>query len=265
MFKKNIIHLFFYKKQYFMARKKQDALIEENKEIKSENTFKYKIEIKCKNEKQKTFLKMLKDKNKMICFGIGSPGSGKSFLSIGYALKALKDKSNDFNQLIIVVPTVEAGAMNIGYLRGTLEEKTQVYQEADKFTMSKILKQSGNENPDSIVNQLINSKAIDYQLVNFARGKTFDNCILLINEAENYSKQDMLLLLTRMGENCKIICTGDEEQMDRKDIKKTNSTSGMIYAINKLKELDEADVIKFEKEDIVRNPLIGKIIDLWNK
>lgn len=264
MFKKNIIRLFC-NKNYSMPRKKREENTEEVKELKNDNTFKYKVEVKCKNEKQKDFLNILKNKNKTICFGIGSPGSGKSFLSIGYALKALKDKANEFNQLIFIVPTVEAGAMNIGYLRGTLEEKTQVYQEADKYTMSKILRQSGNENPDSTVNQLISNKAIDYQLVNFARGKTFDNCILLINEAENYSKQDMLLLLTRMGNNCKVICTGDEEQMDRKDIKKTNSTSGMIYAINKLKELEEVDVVKFEKEDIVRNPLIGKIIDLWNK
>jgi phosphate starvation-inducible PhoH-like protein len=235
------------------------------KEIKTEDLFKYKISIKCKTEKQKEFLNQLKDKNNEICFGIGSAGSGKSFISLGYALKMLKEKDNEYSQLIIIVPTVEAGAMNIGYLKGTIEEKTEAYQAADKFTMSKILKLSGNAEPDGIVAKLVNNGSIRYELVNFARGKTFDNCIILINEAENYSRQEMLLLLTRIGENCKIICTGDEEQMDRKDIKKSNSKSGMLYAIEKLNELQKVSSIEFDNNDIVRNPLIGKIIELWNK
>lgn len=253
-----------------MGRKKRTGIDEKEemkdllKEIKSEDLLKYKIEIKCKNEKQKKFLEALKDKNNQICFGIGSAGSGKSYISLAYALKALKEKNNEYQQIIIIIPTVEAGAMNIGYLRGTLEEKTQVYQEADKFTMNKILKQSGNENPDKIITGLNNNKSIRYELVNFARGKTFDNCIILINEAENYSKQEMLLLLTRIGENCKLICTGDEEQMDRKDIKKANAKSGMLYAMEKLNDLNEVESVVFTNEDIVRNPLIGKIIELWS-
>jgi len=87
----------------------------------------------------------------------------------------------------------------------------------------------------------------------------------LINEAENYSKEEMLLILTRIGENSRIIITGDLEQLDRKDIKKNNTTCGLEYALEKLKNMDEVASIEFEQDDIVRNPIITKIIDNWKK
>ena len=102
-------------------------------------------------------------------------------------------------------------------------------------------------------------------MVNFARGKTFDNALILINEAENYSKEEMLLILTRIGENSRIIITGDLEQLDRKDIKKNNTICGLEYALEKLKDMDEVASIEFEPDDIVRNPIITKIIDKWKK
>lgn len=223
----------------------------------------YKITAKCKNERQKEFLNMLKDEKNQICFGIGSAGSGKSYVSLIYALQALKTDSNKYKQIIIIVPTVEAGAMNIGFLKGTLDEKIAPYLEADSYTMEKILASSGNENPVYIVNDMIKTGRIRYELVNFARGKTFDNCILMINEAENYSKEEMLLLLTRIGDNCKIICTGDVKQLDRKDIKKSKTDCGLVYAYEKLKDFDEVSGVTFGNEDIVRNPLISKILETY--
>ena len=110
---------------------------------------------------------------------------------------------------------------------------------------------------------LIRNNVIMYELVNFARGKTFDNSLILINEAENYSKEEMLLLLTRIGENSKVIITGDLEQLDRKDIKKSKTKCGLEYSLEKLKDMDEVSFIEFNNEDIVRNPLITKIIGKW--
>lgn len=229
----------------------------------SNKVFSYKVVLKCKNEKQKAFLNNLKNQENEICFGTGSAGSGKSFISLGYSLLALKDQENAFDKLIIIVPTCEAGNMSLGFLKGTLEEKLAPYLEADTYTMEKILKESGNACSKGIVNDLIKGGYIEYQLVNFARGKTFDNCIVLINEAENYSKEEMLLLLTRVGKNCKLIVTGDPMQLDRKDIKKTKSSCGISYAIEHLCGLEEVSCTVFEDSDIVRNPLIGKILDNW--
>lgn len=222
----------------------------------------FKLEIKCKNEKQKEFLKNLKNQKHQICFASGSAGAGKSYISLAYALSALKDGGNQFDKIIIIIPTCPAGNMDIGLLKGTYEDKIRPYLEADTYTMEKILKNSGNGIPCETVRTLINNGYIDYQLVNFARGKTFDNCIVLINEAENYSREEMLLLLTRMGENSKFIISGDPIQKDRKDLKKNGD--GLTYAIEHLKDLEETGVTTFTNEDIVRNPLISKILENWN-
>ena len=222
----------------------------------------YKLDIKCKNEKQKEFLKSLKDKKHQICFASGAAGAGKSYISLAYALSALKDGGNQFDKIIIIIPTCPAGNMDIGLLKGSYEDKIRPYLEADTYTMEKILKNSGNGSPSDSVRVLINSGYIDYQLVNFARGKTFDNCIVLINEAENYSREEMLLLLTRMGENSKFIISGDPIQKDRRDLKKNGD--GLTYAIEHLEKLEETGVTTFTNEDIVRNPLISKILENWN-
>lgn len=222
----------------------------------------YKIDIKCKNEKQKEFLKNLKGKKHQICFASGAAGAGKSYISLAYALSALKDGGNPFDKIIIITPTCPAGNMDIGLLKGTYEDKIRPYLEADTYTMEKILKNSGNGAPIDSVRTLISHGYIDYQLVNFARGKTFDNCVVLINEAENYSREEMLLLLTRMGENSKFIISGDPIQKDRKDLKKNGD--GLTYAIDHLKHLEETSVTTFTNDDIVRNPLITKILENWN-
>ena len=148
----------------------------------------FKVELKCKNKKQKEFLQMLKEPKHEICFGIGSAGSGKSYLSLGFALSQLKDPSTPYEKIIILVPTCEAGAMSLGFLKGTLLEKIGPYLEADSYTMEKILNNSGNSCSKQILNNLLNNGYINYEVVNFARGKTFDNALILLNEAENYSK-----------------------------------------------------------------------------
>ena len=226
-------------------------------------SFEYKVVVKCKNKKQKDFLNILKDSNNQICFGLGSAGSGKSYISLSYALQALKDESNPYKKIICLVPTCEAGNLSLGFLKGTLEEKIEPYLEADTYTMEKILSNSGNYSGKQLIEGLIRNEVINYELVNFARGKTFDNCLILINEAENYSKEEMLLLLTRIGENSKIIITGDLEQLDRKDIKKAKIECGLEYALRKLKDMEEVAFTEFNNEDIVRNPLITKIINKW--
>lgn len=225
----------------------------------------YKINLKCKNKKQKDFLNILKDSKNEICFGIGSAGSGKSFISIAYALQALKDNETPYKKIIVIVPTCEASTMSIGLLPGTISEKILPYVEADTYTMEKILNQSGNLGSKQIVENLIKCDMIDYQLVNFARGKNFDNAIIMLNESEQYTKEEMLLLLTRIGENCKLIITGDQLQVDRKEIKNNKNECGLMFAIKKLQDLDEVDSIIFDENDIVRNPLITKILKLWKE
>lgn len=223
----------------------------------------YKISLKCKNQSQKLLHNLIKSKE--VTFAIGSPGSGKSFISLATALELLKNE-NRYNKIIIMVPTCEASSyLSIGLLPGSYDEKIAPYLEADTYTMEKILNLSSNVGSHKIISDLIKCNMIEFQLVNFARGKSFDNCILLINESENYSKEEMLLLLTRMGDNCKVVVSGDKEQLDRKDIKKSKTECGLMYAVEHLRDMEETGIVEFTNEDIVRNPLISKIIDNWKE
>lgn len=225
----------------------------------------FKVNIKCKNPRQKEFLNLLKDETKEICIGIGSAGSGKSFISLAYALHCIKSgPASKYKRIVCLIPTCPAGNMNIGFLKGTLDEKIEPYLEADTYTMEKILEKSSNYSCRSTIEGLIRNGIIRYELVNFARGKTFDDSLILINEAENYSKEEMLLILTRIGENSKLVITGDLEQCDRQDIKKSKSMCGLEYAMEKLKDLQEFGSVTFTPDDIIRNPLITKIINHWN-
>lgn len=221
----------------------------------------YKLNIKCKTPKQKDFLNNLKDNNKNICFGIGSAGTGKSFVSLSYGLSKLKDGS--FEHIIMVVPTAQAVGrdMQTGFLPGDLEDKVKPFKDVDRYTIEKILKMSENVDYKGYAQHLVNSGLIQYEFINFMLGKTFDNSLILVNEAEQYTKEDMKLILTRIGENSKIIITGDSAQINRDSLLKNRSDCGLTYAADKLRDMEETSVTEFEKEDIVRNPLIGKILD----
>lgn len=223
-------------------------------------TLSYKLEIKCKTEAQKLFLKQLKDKNKQICFGIGSPGTGKSYISLSYALKELKE--GNFSNIIMMIPTAPAGGLdlNLGYLKGDLDMKIRPYLECDEQTLSKILKNSGNVDSFMIAQSLVNNGYIKYEFINFALGKTFDDALILVNEAEQYTASNMRLILTRLGENSKIIITGDSRQVNRKSIVNKNDECGLIYAAEHLSKLEEVSITEFTDDDIVRNKLITKIL-----
>ena len=223
----------------------------------------YKLDIKCKNEKQKDFLKLLKDTSKQIVVGSGAAGSGKSWIAYSYALSQLKDEGSSIEQIVVFIPCAQAGSkeISLGYLKGDIDSKTIPFCEASISTMEKILKLSGNSNPKNIVDGLRNSGKIQFKFLNFSRGSSIDNALIVVEESENLSKQEMLLILTRLGTNSKFIIIGDELQKDRKDIK--NEDSGMIESIKRLEGLDEFVHIEFTNDDIVRNPLISKIIERW--
>jgi phosphate starvation-inducible PhoH-like protein len=224
----------------------------------------YRLEIKCKNEKQKEFLNLLKNKKNQICFGVGSPGTGKSYISLAYALKEIKD--GNFSTIVMIIPTAPAGGidLNLGYLKGTLQDKIAPYLECDEQTISKILKNSGNAEPTMIAQNLVNNGIIKYEFINFALGKTFDDALILVNECEQYTKENLRLILTRLGENSKMILTGDSLQTNRRDIVIKKSESGLEYAISHIGHLDEVGITEFTRDDIVRNPLITKILDNWD-
>ena len=167
----------------------------------------------------------------------------------------------------MIIPTAPAGGrdLDLGLLKGSMEDKTTPYLDADKDTIKKILKLSGTQDYESVANSLMNSGTIQYEFVNFLLGKTIDNAILLINEAEQYTKENMRLILTRMGENTKLIITGDSRQVNRRDIVNKKAESGLDFVAHNLDVLNEVAVTEFTEEDVVRNPLITKILKIFDR
>ena len=227
----------------------------------------YKLTIKCQNQKQKDFVKQLKDYNNEICFGIGSAGTGKSYLSIATALNLLKDNSNNFNKIIIFLTTCESTKeLQIGFLKGELDTKIEPYKQNSINIIKKILKNSGNENYEKITNELIEKEFIQFDLINFIKGKTYEDCICILEEAEDLSREDMKLILTRKGGNtCKMICTGDTMQINRSDLRKNKERSGLKFSADILEDMDEVSVTTFENDDIVRDKLLTEIIKRFEK
>lgn len=220
----------------------------------------YKIKLKCKNLKQKEYAKLLDREDINIVFATGSAGTGKSYVALAKALEHVS--VGKFEKIIYIIPTCEAGSkrLSIGFLPGDFQSKTEPYLDMVKENCEKILKSSGNQDAKKIVKQLFLEENIVFKLMNFARGNTFDNAFIIIDEAENFNSQEMLLLLTRIGENSKMCILGDLQQCDRKDIIDNN---GLKHALNRLLDIPSIVKIEFSKEDIVRNDIIVDILDKW--
>jgi phosphate starvation-inducible PhoH-like protein len=251
-----------------MAKKKTIAVEEpfpgtQNNSIPKEKHLDFKVKLKCKSVKQKEFFNILRDRSKEIVFGVGSAGAGKTYVAMSEALSELRDGLCE--KIVFITPTTEAGsaATRIGLLPGTAEEKIAPYMENMRDTITKILRTGGNFNPEEVAKNLLKEERVAIKLMNYARGTTYDNSIVIIDEGENFNKSEMLLLLTRIGENTRYFILGSEKQCDRKDIKSEGS-SGMMYAYEHLSELEEVGSIEFTDEDVVRNPLISKILKLWD-
>lgn len=218
----------------------------------------YRLKFSPKNKKQEDLFNLIMEKQ--IVFVTGEAGSGKSFTCLSAALQLLK-QDNTYKEIMIVVPTVESGNMKIGFLPGPIEDKILPYVEADYYTIEKILNLSGN-NGKGALSKLIESGLITAQPISFMRGKTIDDKIVIISESENFSKQEMFLLLSRISDTSKYILNGDNKQIDRRDIHK--EPNGLEYSEKRLKgNLDEVGFCHFNKEDIVRSKIISKIMDLW--
>lgn len=220
----------------------------------------FKLKLKCKNQKQKELHNLIKEKQIVFCQG--SAGTGKSYIAAETALDLLKN--GPYRRIIICCPNVESSSMPLGLLPGTVDEKLQPFLDAIEFTIEKILDDSGNFNSKDILVNLLKNDMVIEEAASFLRGKTFDDSIIIVDESENFNKQEMLLILTRIGRNSKMIFLGDNMQIDRRDIKKSGEKCGLDYAFDTLKDIEDIGFLEFTEEDIVRNPIITEILKKWN-
>ena len=240
-----------------MNRKKSTPLQEEpkknvNRKEQIIEIIKKKTKEKFLSENQKKYYDLLVGNQITICSG--PAGVGKSYIAMKAALDLLSDSATPYEKIIIVRPAVEAEE-KLGSLPGNVEEKLDPYIFPSYYLMNKIIGKEAREKLKQI-------DVIEVFALAYMRGMNIDNSILIFEEAQNSTPNQMKLLLTRIGFNSKFFISGDLEQTDRY---KDKTHSGLWDAIEKFKDLSDVGVFEFDNKDVVRNPLISKILKRYEQ
>ena len=188
--------------------------------------------------------------NDMI-FAVGPAGTGKTYLSIALAVKALKEKTA--KKIILCRPAVEAGE-NLGFLPGDIKDKIDPYLQPLYDSLEDML-------PAVKLQDMMEKRVIQICPLAFMRGRTLSDAIVILDEAQNTTPAQIRMFLTRMGWNTKMIVTGDLTQIDLPRQQK----SGLAEALSILGDIEGISVINFTKKDIVRHRLVTKIVDAYDK
>ena len=203
------------------------------------------------SENQKVYYNKLIENEITICSG--PAGVGKSFIAMRAAIDLLLDDNNSYEKLIIVRPAVEAEE-KLGSLPGNLEEKLDPYIFPSYYLLNKIIGKESRE-------KLKNYDIIEVFALAYMRGMNIDNSILIFEESQNCTPSQMKLLLTRIGFNSKFFISGDVEQTDRY---RDKTQSGLYDALKRFRDIDNVGVFEFENKDVIRNPLISKILEKYD-
>jgi phosphate starvation-inducible PhoH-like protein len=229
----------------------------EEKQIKTKKDLicsivKKKTKQKFLSENQKKYYDILTKNQITICSG--PAGVGKSYIAMKCAIDLLSDPSTPYEKIIIVRPAVEAEE-KLGSLPGNVEEKLDPYIFPSYYLLNKIIGKESRENLKSI-------EAIEVFALAYMRGMNIDNSILIFEESQNATPSQMKMLITRIGFNSKFFISGDLEQFDRH---KDRTQTGLWDAIQKFKNMEDVGIFEFENDDIVRNPLISKILKRYEE
>ena len=237
---------------------KGDILLSVKKNIESEESniksFKQLIKtprksVIARSEKQSDYIKALKEND--IVMSLGPAGTGKSYLAVSVAVTLLMEKKID--RVILSRPAVEAGE-KLGFLPGDMKEKVDPYLRPLYDALYELF---GADKID----KKIESGEIEIAPLAFMRGRTLKNCFAILDEAQNATETQIKMFLTRIGENSKLVVNGDPSQIDLLN----KSHSGLIKSREILKDLKEIKIIEFDQNDVVRHPLVSKIIRAYQK
>jgi phosphate starvation-inducible PhoH-like protein len=217
-------------------------LIEKRTSVKSKKS------VQPRSANQKSYIESIEN-NDMV-FGVGPAGCGKTYLSVAMAVEALESKK--VNRIILVRPAVEAGE-KLGFLPGTLQEKIDPYLRPLYDALHDLIE------PDRL-SKMFEKNIIEIAPLAFMRGRTLSDSFIILDEAQNTTTEQMKMFLTRLGNNSKAVITGDITQIDLP----ISSKSGLLEAIDILKEVEGIHFTFFDDTDIVRHPLVQKIVKAYD-
>ena len=202
-----------------------------------------------RSEKQKSYVRALRESD--IVISAGPAGTGKTFLAVAVGLTMLLEKK--IERIILSRPAVEAGE-RLGFLPGDMKEKVDPYLRPlydslyDLFDFEKI-------------QRMIEIGDIEIAPLAFMRGRTLKNCFAILDEAQNATKTQIKMFLTRIGENSKLVVNGDPSQIDLLN----KNSSGLTNSTKILKKLKEIAILEFDQRDVVRNPIVSKIVEAYQE
>ena len=186
-----------------------------------------------------------------IVFAIGPAGSGKTYLAVASAIESLS--RNQVNRIVLVRPAVEAGE-RLGFLPGDLAEKVNPYLRPLYDALHDML------NPNQVA-RYIERGVIEIAPLAFMRGRTLNNAFVILDEAQNTTPKQMKMFLTRLGRDARAVVTGDVTQVDLPD----GDLSGLAHAQEVLRDVDGVEFVKLDRQDIVRHPLVQRIVDAYDE
>jgi phosphate starvation-inducible PhoH-like protein len=212
---------------------------------------KMKIDVKCKTENQKKLINLIREKEITICCGLA--GCGKTFLACYQALNLLKTQPDIYKKIVLVKSVTTLKEEEIGFLKGSLEEKMEPFVYSFMNNFEKI---AGKVETAALRQEGI----IEVMPIAYMRGINIDEAIIIIDEVQNITIENIRTILTRIGFNSKMIFLGDTKQIDYKNKK----NSALKFIMEKFSHLDEIGTIELGEDDVVRNPLIKKIEAVFN-
>ena len=202
-----------------------------------------------RSQKQSDYIKALREND--IVMALGPAGTGKSFLAVSVAITLLMEKKVE--RVILSRPAVEAGE-KLGFLPGDMKEKVDPYLRPLYDALYELF---GFEKID----KKIETGEIEIAPLAFMRGRTLKNCFAILDEAQNATETQIKMFLTRIGENSKLVVNGDPTQIDLVN----KGHSGLMKSKNILSDIEEIKIVEFDHNDVVRHPLVSKIIKAYQK
>jgi phosphate starvation-inducible PhoH-like protein len=202
-------------------------------------------DVKPLNQSQQNYLDAIKSND--VVFGIGSAGTGKTYVAASYAAGELFHRR--IKKIVLTRPNVETGR-GLGFLPGELEEKYAPYLQPFEQVFIRTLGKGFYE-------YALRVHDIEPRPIGFMRGSSFDDCVILVDEAQNLTKIELKMLLSRIGRGCKVVLSGDPKQTDIQD-------SGLLDAVQRLEKVSGIRVVRFTDNDIVRSEICKQIILAYN-